>query len=134
MQLLFGLLTFALYLFSGGYLVIHLIRQVKNNSYATSPYQPPGFLWLLLITIAVHAWFVKLVLFPNHELLLDFYKVPSLIFLVISILSLFALSRKMNISVPIIALIPCILLSLITALFVSNPIAKTIQDPGASIH
>lgn len=134
MQLLLGLLTFSLYLLSGGYLIAHLTKQVKNNSYASSPYQPAGFLWLFLITIVAHAWFVKLVLFPNQELLLDFYKVPSLIFLVISLISLFALTRKMNISVLIIALIPFILLSLIIALFVSNPIAKTIRDPGASIH
>ncbi len=89
---------------------------------------------LFFIAAILHIFSVKLTLFPGPHLLLDFYKVPSLIFAVISIISLLALCRKMDIVNLVVIMLPFTIISILASLFIQSPIAKIISEQGVITH
>ncbi len=131
MQLLIGLVSLTLY----GTSLVMLARSAKaQGSLTLSKKTTSTFLAVFNLTVIAHALSVNVTLFPDRQLLLDFYKVPSLIFCVISALTLLAFFRRMQITSLAILMIPFAMISILSSLFGKSPIAKSIADPGLTSH
>ena len=131
MQLLTGLITITLYAASFIFLLRHIIKSAQQ-----SPSQPVPKVFFLLFFAAIlsHACTVNFILFQNQQLHIDFYKASSLIFLVISALSLLALLRRMAVDNLVVFLLPWAAISVAVSLFIHSPVTKTIHDPGVISH
>lgn len=107
-----------------------LAFQLKNRKLESTL----SFKLFFYLSVTVHILTLNYSVFPNHTLQLGFFKVSSLIFCVISIISCISIIRKMPIESLLLVLIPCTTLSIIVSEWAPGMNHKIISDSGLISH
>lgn len=123
--LLFTIVTAALYMLSTAYLFKLVLKKLPANN---------AFNVFLLSAIVLHGITIKLQMFDADTLNLSFYKVSSLIFCVITTISLASIIRKHPIENLLLVFLPLTSISLLLAQFMVLNNEKIIQGHGLISH
>ena len=131
MHTLSALVTIGLYATSFWLLFQHLIRCAQQG--ARQP-APKSFLVLFALAIAGQSISLHYTVFFENVLHLGFYRVSSLIFVVISGISLLSLLRRLEIENLVLVVIPLAAISVAVSTFVPSPTPKLVSSTGLIVH
>ncbi len=107
-----------------------LLFQLKNNKLESTPL----FKSFFYVSVMLHILTLNFSVFPNHTLQLGFFKVSSLIFCVIAMISCLSIIRKLPIESLLLILIPCTTLSIVVGEWAPGTNNKIITDSGLISH
>jgi ABC-type uncharacterized transport system permease subunit len=124
--LIVTLVTLALYLAS----LVVLVMQIT----ARNPSVAPLFRILFGCSVISHIAFLNFHVFPNQQLHVDFFRVSSLIFCVISLFAFLAILRKLPIENLLVILFPLTMIGISVGEWVETPSPKVITDKGVMTH
>ena len=107
-----------------------LLQQVKNKSSLFSK----AFTLCFSLALLAHISSLHFSVFPNQTFNIGFFKASSLIFCVISIISLISVIRKLPVANLLLALFPCAAISVGVAQWVAVGTPKLITGSGLISH
>ncbi|CAA0084476.1 Inner membrane protein YpjD [BD1-7 clade bacterium] len=131
MLTLSAIVTSTLYAISFLLLIQHLIRCTREGIRQTAP---ASFTATFALAVVAHCVSLHYTVFLGQALHLGFYRVSSLIFVVISAISLISQLRKLEIDNLIAIVIPLATLSVLVSSFVPSPTDKLVTSTGLIIH
>ena len=126
MQTLASIIAIFLYLLS----FFVLFRQIKSDSNTDLSL----FKGLFALSILAHITTLHFNVFPNQALHLGFFRVSSLIFCVISIISMMSILRKLPIENLALIVLPMCALSIGIGEWAESPTSKIIEGSGLIIR